>query len=192
MVRAGRERLKGNVEVDESYVGMRDSRKLLSGAKLKSHTARSLVAIAVEVQEPKGFGRIRLRRIPADSERYLLPFVRDAVEPGTKVHTDGSPGYRSLSENEYVHQRSVHLGSQGPAHVSMPGVHRVASLLKRWLLGTHQGAVQPSQLDHYLNEFTFRFNRRTSRSRGLLFYRLLEQSVATQPVTYQRIVERKT
>jgi hypothetical protein len=74
----------------------------------------------------------------------------------------------------------------------MPGVHRVASLLKRWLLGTHQGAVQPSQLAYYLDEFTFRFNRRTSRSRGLLFYRLLEQAVTTQPVTYQRIINRKT
>ena len=191
MVRTGRERLKGNVEVDESYVGMRDPRKLLSGAKLKSHTARSLVAIAVEVQDPKGFGRIRLRRIPVDSERYLLPFVRDAIEPGAKVHTDGSAAYRSLSEHEYVHERSVHSASDGPAHVSMPGVHRVASLLKRWLLGTHQGAVQPSQLDYYLDEFTFRFNRRTSRSRGLLFYRLLEQALATQPVTYQRIIDRK-
>jgi hypothetical protein len=69
----------------------------------------------------------------------------------------------------------------------MPGVHRLASLLKRWLLGTHQGAVHPTQLDYYLDEFTFRFNRRTSRSRGLLFYRLLEQAVVTQPVTYQRI-----
>ena len=191
MVRPGRERLKGRVEVDESYVGMRDSSKLLTGAKLKSHTARSLVAIAVEMLEPKGFGRIRLRRVPVDSERYLLPFVRDAVEPGTRVHTDGSAAYRSLSEHGYVHQRSVHLGSDGPAHVSMPGVHRVASLLKRWLLGTHQGAVQPTQLDYYLDEFTFRFNRRTSRSRGLLFYRLLEQAVVTQPVTYQRIAARK-
>jgi transposase-like protein len=186
-----REPLTGKVEVDESYVGMRDSSKLLAGARLKNHTSRSLVAIAVEMQQPKGFGRIRLRRVPVDSERYLLPFVRDAVEPGTRVHTDGSAAYRSLSEQGYVHQRSVHLGSDGPAHVSMPGVHRLASLLKRWLLGTHQGAVQPAQLDYYLDEFTFRFNRRTSRSRGLLFYRLLEQAVVTQPVTYQRIVARR-
>jgi hypothetical protein len=191
MVRANRERLKGKVELDESYVGMRDPSKLRSGAKLKSRSARSLVAIAIEVQEPKGFGRIRLRRIAVDSERYLLPFVLDAVELGTRVRTDGSAAYRSLSEHGYVHQRRVHLGSQGPAHVSMPAVHRVASLLKRWLLGTHQGAVQPTQLDHYLDEFTFRFNRRTSRSRGLLFYRLLEQAVITQPVTYERIVTRK-
>jgi hypothetical protein len=192
MVRPGRERLNGKVEVDESYVGMRDPSKLLTGAKLKSHTSRSLVAIAVEMQEPKGFGRIRLRRIPVDSERYLLPFVCEAVEPGARVHTDGSPAYRSLSKHRYVHHPRVHLGSDDPAHVSMPGVHRVASLLKRWLLGTHQGAVQPTHLDYYLDEFTFRFNRRTSRSRGLLFYRLLEQAVVTQPVTYQRIAAHET
>lgn len=191
MVRPGRDRLNGKVEVDETYVGMRDPSKSFKGAKPKSRTFRTLVAIAVEMQEPKGFGRIRLRRVPAASERYLLPFVCGAVEPGASVHTDGSAAYRSLSQHGYVHQQSVHLGSDDPAHVSMPGVHRLASLLKRWLLGTHQGAVQPSQLDYYLDEFTFRFNRRTSRSRGLLFYRLLEQAVVTQPVTYQRIAASK-
>lgn len=191
MVRAGRERLNGKVEVDETYVGMRDPDKLLQGARRQSNTAKTLVGIAIEVHEPKGFGRIRLRRMPAGSERYLLPFVRDAVAPGATVLTDGSAAYRSLSEHGYIHHRSVHLGSVNPAHVSMPGVHRVASLLQRWLLGTHQGAVQPKQLDYYLDEFTFRFNRRTSRSRGLLFYRLLEQSVAAQPVTYRRIAARK-
>lgn len=191
MVRPGRERLNGKVEVDESYVGMRDTSTLPTGAKFKSHTSRSLVAMAVEIQEPKGFGRVRLRRVPVASERYLLPFVRDAVESGASVHTDGSAAYRSLSEHGYVHRQSVHVGSADPAHFSMPGVHRVASLLKRWLLGTHQGAVHPSQLDYYLDEFAFRFNRRTSRSRGLLFYRLLEQAVVTHPLTYQRIAARK-
>jgi hypothetical protein len=191
MVRSGRERLSGRVEVDETYVGIRDPSKLLKGAKLKSHTSRTLVAIAIETQEPKGFGRIRLRRIPADSERYLLPFVSRAVEPGARVHTDGSAAYRSLSEHGYAHHQHVQLRSDDPAHVSMPGVHRVASLLKRWLLGTHQGAVQPAQLDYYLDEFTFRFNRRTSRSRGLLFYRLLEQALISQPVTYEHIAARK-
>ena len=121
----------------------------------------------------------------------MLPFICEAVEPGARVHTDGSAAYRSLSDHGYVHHRRVHLGSTDPAHVSMPGVHRVASLLKRWLLGTHQGAVQPNQLDSYLDEFTFRFNRRTSRSRGLLFYRLLEQTVMTHPVTYRHIAARK-
>jgi transposase-like protein len=191
MVRPGRERLNGKVEVDETYVGIRDPSNLPKGVRPKSHTSSTLVAIAIEVHEPTGFGRIRLRRVRAASKKYLLPFVCEAVEPGAKVHTDGSPVYRPLSEHGYVHHPNVHLGSDDPAHVSLPGVQRVASLLKRWLLGIHQGAVQPAQLDYYLDEFAFRFNRRTARSRGLLFYRLLEQAIITQPVTYQRIAARK-
>ncbi len=145
------------------------------------------VIVAVEIIEPKGFGRIRLQRLLGDSEQYVLPFVRDVVERGTVVHTDGSFAYRSLCEEGFAHQRTVMTGSTIAAHDSMPGVHRVASLLKRWLLGTHHGAVQPGQVDHYLDEFVFRFNRRASRSRGLLFYRLLEQAVKTQPATYDSI-----
>ncbi len=103
------------------------------------------------------------------------------------MHTDGSWAYRSLQERGYVRDKTVLLGSEDPAHVSLPAVHRVAALLKRWLLGTHQGSVQPHQLDAYLDEFTLGCNRRSSRSRGLLFYRLLEQAVITDPVTYQAI-----
>ena len=73
----------------------------------------------------------------------------------------------------------------------LPRVHRVA-LLKRWLLGTHQGAVSAEHLDYYLDEFTFHFNRRTSRSRGKLFYRLLQQSVQIAPTTYHSMVDGKT
>ena len=80
------------------------------------------------------------------------------------------------------------LGAEEPAHVTLAGVHRVASLVKRWILGTHHGAVQPEHLDAYLDEFVFRFNRRTSSSRGMLFYRLLQQAVVTNPVTYSDIV----
>ena len=93
-----------------------------------------------------------------------------------------------MSELGYDHQRTVMLGSDVPAHVSMAGVHRVASLVKRWVLGTHHGSVQPAHLDAYLDEFVFRFNRRTSTSRGLLFYRLLQQAVVTEPVTYESVV----
>jgi hypothetical protein len=93
-----------------------------------------------------------------------------------------------LSHRGYAHQKTVMLGSDVPAHQSMPGVHRVASLVQRWILGTHHGAVQPEHLDAYLDEFVFRFNRRTSRSRGLLFYRLLQQAVATGPVTYNDVL----
>ena len=111
------------------------------------------------------------------------------MESGARVRTDGSAAYRSLTKLGYAHERTVILGSDTPAHVSMAGVHRVASLIKRWILGTHHGSVQPEHLDAYLNEFVFRFNRRTSNSRGVLFYRLLQQAVVTKPVTYRDIVQ---
>ena len=191
MVRPDRERLKGQVEVDETYLAITDREQPISPAGRKSNTSKVLVAIAVETLQPKGFGRIRLRRIHQDSEEDVVPFVRASVEPGAQIRTDGSAAYRSLSKLGYGHVRNVMLGSEVPAHVSMAGVHRVASLLKRWILGTHHGSVQPEHLDAYLEEFVFRFNRRTSRSRGLLFYRLLQQAVVTDPVSYKDVV-RKT
>lgn len=188
MVRPGRERLKGLVEVDETYLALGDREQPISPVGRKSRTTKVLVAIAVEVHEPKGFGRIRLRRIDSDAEPCVVPFVQNSVEPGAKVRTDGSAAYRSLQALGYDHQRRVMLGADTPAHVSMAGVHRVAALVKRWILGTHHGSVQPEHLDAYLDEFVFRFNRRTSGSRGLLFYRLLEQAVVTDPLTYADVV----
>lgn len=193
MIRPGRERLNGVVEVDESFVGRSAANKRRVGKQAKRladqyNMRRSIIAIAVEIKEPKGFGRVRLRRIPDTSEASLLPFIQDSIEPGSNVRTDGSWAYRALRENGYHRDKKVMAGADDPAHVSMPGVHRVAALLKRWLLGTHQGSVRPHQIDAYLDEFTFRFNRRSSRSRGLLFYRLLEQAVVTEPVTYGQIV----
>ncbi len=195
MVRPDREPLHGTVEVDETYLGGPRRVSLLGSARAGTRRyevlddkLKAIVAVAVEIHEPKGFGRVRLRQIADKSEKSLLPFVCDEIEPGSTVHTDGSPAYRSVKNNGYSHLRTVHLGSDDPVHVTMPGVHRVASLLKRWLLGTHQGSVQSHQLDYYLDEYTFRFNRRSSRSRGLLFYRLLEQAVVTKPTTYREIV----
>ncbi len=192
MIRPGRERLSGIVEVDESIIGRsppnkaRDTKQKQELAK-RLHALRSIVVIAVEIKEPKGFGRIRLRRVVDKSENAVMPFVCESIEPGAVVRTDGSEAYRKLTRHGYRRERTVMLGADDPAHVTMPGVHRVAALLKRWLLGTHQGAVQPKQLDCYLDEYAFRFNRRTSRSRGLLFYRMLEQAVVTEPVTYAQI-----
>lgn len=191
MVRPDRERLKGQVEVDETYLAITDREAPISPVGRKNRTRKVLVVIAVEMLQPKGFGRIRLRRIHNDSEQCVVPFVQASVEPGAQVRTDGSAAYRSLSKLGYDHQRNVMLGSKTPAHVSMAGVHRVASLVKRWILGTHHGSVQPEHLDAYLDEFVFRFNRRTSGSRGMLFYRLLQQAVVTDPVTYEDVV-RKT
>lgn len=186
MVRPDRDPLSGVVEVDETYLDMSDRQR---GDRLrrKSRTQRALVVLAVEILQPRGFGRIRLRRVSRDSQDQLIPFVQASVAPGARVCTDGSLAYLPLAGLGYDHQRTVMVGSDTPAHTAMPGVHRVAALIKRWLMGTHHGAVHPAQLDAYLDEFVFRFNRRTSRSRGLLFYRLLQQAVITEPVTYSQI-----
>lgn len=188
MARPDRDLLKGEVEVDETYLAISDRDKPSSSKARKSRTNKILVAIAVEMHQPKGFGRIRLRRIDNDSDACVVPFVKGNVQAGARVRTDGSAAYRSLSKIGFEHSRQAMLGAESPAHVTMPGVHRVASLIKRWILGTHQGSVQPGHLDAYLDEFVFRFNRRTSTSRGLLFYRLMQQAVLTPPVTYQNVV----
>jgi transposase-like protein len=183
MVRPGRERLAGHVEVDEAYVG-----GVETDAQGRKTETKAIVAVAVEVENPKGFGRIRLKHIPDVSAESLLPFIYDAVEAGASIHTDGWQAYWNLSDHGYEHERTVMRQQSDPAHVVMPGVHRVASLLQRWLLGTHQGRVSHVHLDAYLNEFTFRFNRRRSRRRGLLFYRLLEQAVVAKPITYGSLI----
>lgn len=178
MVRSERERLLDVIEVDEALLG-----GVVQGGKRGRGASKSIVAIAVEIKEPKGFGRIRMRHIPEASFANLQPFIFDVVEKGATVRTDGWKGYNGLSKHKYIHERTVLSSSDDPAHVSMPGVHRVASLLKRWILGTHQGSFVPAHLQSYLEEFTFRFNRRNSRSRGLVFRRLMEQAMATSPVT---------
>lgn len=190
MIRPERDQLRGLVEVDETYLAIADRQSELPRKQRKSRTNKVLVVMAVEIHEPKGFGRIRLQRIGDDSAASVIPFVQEVVDPSATVRTDGSAAYLRLTELGYRHERKVMLGSDEAAHVSMPGVHRVASLVKRWLLGTHQGSVQPDQLDFYLEEFVFRFNRRSSRSRGLLFYRLMEQAVRTPPVTYSDVARK--
>ena len=178
MVRTERERLFGNVEIDETLVG-----GVEHGGKRGRGARKNIVVIAVEVKQPKGFGRVRMRHVPDASGTSLLPFVCDVVTSGTLVSTDGWNGYNDLSKHGYLHQQTVLSESGDLAHVAMPGVHRIASLPKRWILGTHQGSVTPDHLQSYLEEFTFRFNRRTSRSRGLVFRRLLEQAIVIGPVT---------
>jgi transposase-like protein len=188
MVRPDRDLLHGEVEVDETYLALTDRITPIVAAGRKSNTTKVLIVIAVEMLQPEGFGRIRIRQIANGNHEHLMSFVRESIRPGAVIHSDGSPAYRKLDDIGYGHRRTVHLGSDTPAHESMPGVHRVASLLQRWMMGTHHGAVQPGQLDYYLDEFVFRFNRRTSRSRGMLFYRLLQQAVMTKPVIYEKII----
>jgi transposase-like protein len=156
MVNTERKQLSGNVEVDETFVYDEGS-----DGKRGRGTTKSIVVIAVEMVQPKGFGRVRMRHVPNASGDSLLPFVREAIVPGSVVRTDGWRGYNRLSDYGYDRKIVVLSSSGDPAHVSMPGVHRIAGLLKRWLLGTHQGSVSPSHLQSYLEEYAFRFNRNT-------------------------------
>ena len=184
MIRPDRDRLCGWIEVDETFIG-----GLAEGAVGGRQKAnKALVVIAAQADGP-AIGRIRMRMIadtPADS---LHPFVIDCIEPGSILHTDGWQGYAGLEKKGFEREVSTTRGRRKDASKLLPRVHRVASLLKRWLLGTHQGAVAPWQLPYYLDEFTFRFNRRTSKSRGKLFFRLMQQAVNTPPATYEVMIK---
>ena len=182
MVRSGRDRLSGEVEVDESFIGG------IGGAEGRSTATKALIVVAAEAVR-HGIGRVRMRRIPDASAASLGAFVQDVIEPGSVVHTDGWHGYDRLKANGYRHRATLLRGDAELAIAQQPRVHRVISLLKRWLLGTHQGAVTQVHLDYYLDEFTFRFNRRRSRHRGKLFFRLVQQAVVADPVPYRQIVK---
>lgn len=184
MVRPDRDRLRGEVEVDETLVGGEEP-----GCKGRAAGKKALVAIAAE-KNGRRIGRIRMALIPSAARTPLHRFVRNAVEPGSIVHTDGWASYGGLEALDYSHRVTAFKGkAKDAAVVAMPRVHQVASLLKRWLLGTHQGAVRNEHLGYYLDEFTFRFNRRTSRSPGKLFYRLLQQAMQIGPTTYAEIIK---
>ena len=174
MVRPDRDRLTGEVEADEAFLGGPKSGKRGRGA-----AGKALVSVIAQV-DGRRIGRIRLRRIPDASAHSLEQAVQAAVEPGSRVRTDGWSGYNRLGALGYPHE-VVREEAEVGQHL-LPRVNRVVALLKRWLLGVHQGAIQPAYLDYYRDEFTFRFNRRTSRWRGKLFYRLAQQAVAVEPV----------
>lgn len=180
MVRPGRDHLRGVVEVDEAYWGGEEE-----GVVGRKTEAKALIAVAAQ-ENGKGIGRIRLRRIAAPDRPTLHGFIRDSIEAGSTVRTDGLNAYLEL--NGYRHDRQVQRRQPEGVHL-LPRVHRVVSLLKRWLLGTHQGAVGHEHLDYYLDEFTFRFNRRTSKSRGKLFYRLAQQAVHIAPVPFDELIK---
>jgi transposase-like protein len=170
------------VEVDETYLGGEQ------GVRGRHMVGKALVIVAAEKDGP-GIGRIRLRHIADASSASLIPFIEDSIEPGSTVHSDAWQGYMPLDTTSYLHRVSNQKGHPKRASELLPRVHQVFSLLKRWLLGTHQGSVTGAHLQDYLDEFAFRFNRRKSRSRGKLFYRLVQQSVTIEPTTYRQIVD---
>lgn len=182
MVRPGRDRLWGRVELDETYVGGQES-----GVIGRQTEDKALVLIAVE-RDGRKLGRTRMGVIKDFSADSICAFARDSIEPGSVVRTDGLNSYLTLAKHGYIHDRVVQKKQKETPSELLPGVHRIASLLKRWLLGTHQGAVGHRHLGYYLDEFTFRFNRRASRHRGKLFYRLIQQAVAIEPTSYREMV----
>lgn len=187
LVRPGRDRLTGTVEVDETYIG--GDEPGLRGGRAKGK--KSLVGVALELKETRGYGRCRMAILADASAASLHPFVTEHVEPGATIITDAWQGYTGIETLGYTRdrrsQRAARAHGGDPGEL-LPGVHRVASLVKRWLLGTHQGSVDDAHLQSYLNEFVFRFNRRRSRSRGLVFYRVLELAVTHDPVRYADLV----
>tara|TARA_B100001971_G_C18108470_1_gene492836 strand:+ start:278 stop:982 length:705 start_codon:yes stop_codon:yes gene_type:complete len=186
MVRPGRERLSGVIEVDETYWGGEEK-----GVRGRQTFDKALIAVAAEAAPGRGkaIGRIRLRHILDTTRAMLHGFIGQAIEPGSIVVTDGLQAYRNLKG--YVHDRQVQHNQPDDVEYLLPRVHRVASLLKRWILGTHQGAIAHEHLNDYLDEFAFRFNRRTSASRGKLFYRLAQQAVQVKPVPFHLLVNHK-
>jgi transposase-like protein len=177
--------LSGRVEVDETYYG--GPEEDVRGREIEKKT---LIVIAAE-ERGRGIARIRMRRVKDASAESLVPFIVESAKPGSIIHTDGWEGYTGLEEKGYRHEVTPIRGDKEAAVKLMPRVHIVASLLGRWLLGTHQGAVSHEYLDYYLDEFTFRFNRRTSRHRGKLFYRLIQQAAEIDPVPYKRLCQQE-
>ena len=182
MVRPGRDLLAGRIEVDESYVGGEEE-----GLPGRLNLKKALIVVAAQEDGP-GIGRIGMRQIIDASGESLISFVRASVAPGSVVHTDGWAGYFPLESSGYHHEVTILKRKKKTPSELLPRVDRVVSLLKRRLLGTHQGAVSKKHLDYYLDEFTFRFNRRRSESRGRLFFRLVQQAVAVDPAPYEGIV----
>jgi transposase-like protein len=180
MVRPGRERLSGLIEVDETYWGAEEE-----GVVGRLTEEKAIIIVAAQ-KDGKGIGRIRMRRIPDLTKTTLHGFIAQSIKPGSVVITDGLSAYGGLER--YRHEPIV-IGRTGQtASKLLPQVHRVVSLLKRWILGTHQGAVSEEYLDCYLDEFTFRFNRRKSASRGKLFYRLMQQAVQVEPKPFRTLI----
>ena len=183
MVRPGREQLSGTIEVDETYIGGTES----GGKRGRGTENKALVVIAVEL-DGKRLGRVRMRVIKEATGETLGAFISENIAKGSKIITDGWSGYSKLDTEGYGHEIYTR-GDTKQTGETLPHVHLVVSLVKRWLLGTHQGAVQPKHLQGYLEEYTFRFNRKNAAKRGLLFYRLLENAMRVEPLTYRKLVQ---
>lgn len=181
MVRPDRDLLGGEgvtVEMDSTFIGGRKQ-----GQRGPRYDNKTEVVVAVERAHPRGFGRIRLRQIDSSNRsEELFEFIRTNIAHGTVLVTDGETSYIAITRRLQIRHEPINLvATKRPGHEALPAVHHVASLLKRWLAGTFHDRVDTANLGYYLDEYTFRFNRRSSRSRGLLWFRLIQQAVQTDP-----------
>lgn len=182
MVISDREKLSGSIEVDETLVGGKSSGKRGRGAE-----GKALVLVALEVKE-HGTGRVRLAIIPNGTRKSINPFIQENIAKESTITTDGWRGYVDIKKMGYVHEISKDTILSEEDEI-LPNVHRIASLLKRWLLGTHQNYISKNHLQYYLDEFVFRHNRRKSKSRGLLFYTLIKQALSNKPIEYSEVMK---
>lgn len=171
-IRQGRERLYGRVEVDEFYIGGQKP-----GKRGRGSNGKTIVVAAVE-KNALHYGRIRLQVIPDCSGLVLKAFINENIASGSTVVTDGWKGYYALDPKKYDHKQQVAKHIKDKDSV-LPGVHRVAYLVKRLMLGTFQGRFGPSHLQSYTDEYVFRFNRRKSRYIGKKFMKIVQQIVAS-------------
>jgi transposase-like protein len=184
MIHVDRNQLSGEVEVDEAFIG-----GIKSGKRGRGAEGKELVVIAAECSGNKRVGRARIQRIPDASAESLEAFILANIVEGSTIHTDGWPSYSKLNALGYIHKPK---SSTSTNHDELlPRVNIVTSLLKRWILGTLHGRADPKHMDYYFEEFLFRFNRRTSKARGLLFQRVIDNAVKVEPTPYKEIIERK-
>ena len=184
MARPGRDTLKGTVEVDEAFIGGKQS----GGNRGRGTENKTLVAVAVEI-DGKKIGRVRFSVIADATAWNLEQFIERTVEKGSTVITGGWRSYSKIKNLGYDHKISDKELLEGER--MLPNVHLVIALLQRWIMGTLQGSVSDQHMAYYLDEYAFRFNRRKSASRGKLFYRLIEQATDIKPTIYREITERK-
>lgn len=193
MVRPDREKLSGEVEVDETYIGGKETGEKEDGSSKtgRGSSEKILVVVAAECNG-KQIGRVRFRCIDSASSNNLMEFIEDTIDSGSTVITDGWKGYDFLTDKKnYKHDRKPIYGSGKEAHELLPHVHMVDSLLKRWINGTHQGRISPKHLEFYLDEYAFRFNRKLSIHRGKVFYRLVQQSMTTEPTPLKVLINKE-
>jgi len=187
MVRSDRTRLSGKVEVDDFYLGGEEH----TGSTGRGTGNKILVVAAIELHDSGKLGRVRLGVVTDASKESLIGFIKNNIEVGSTIITDGWASYAPLSNEGFAHE--VYIQTKAVSEEEkLPHVHLIISLLKRWLLGTHQGAISDKHMQSYLDEYVFRFNRRKSAKRGLLFYRLLEGAVATRPTTTAELYGRQS